>query len=159
VNEPFTDWKVTAQMLRMIVGWHFKDLFEIERKITCDQTEVPIRTALEWSRTPKTDGSQYAIRMQALQLGDFAMVGIGGELYNSLGRGLISASPVKDTVVINHNASLIDDAGYILDDDTLRRAAVAEAAPGKHMIPGGRSGCVPGTVGPSIEEHIRHMLG
>lgn len=56
----------------------------------------------------------YRIRLQALQLGDVALVGVGGELYSSLGKVLRDASPVGNTVVINHNASLIDDAGISL---------------------------------------------
>ena len=59
------------------------------------------------------------------------------QLYNSFGRRLREISCAAYTAVINHNASLIDDAGYILDDDALARTA--QDAPVPHMVPGGRA--------------------
>lgn len=157
VKETFESWKTTEMLLRMIVGWHYKDVSEAIEAITCDQSEVAIRSALEWSETPSnTDGVPYRIRMQALQLGKVALVGIGGELYNSLGKALKEASPAEVTAVINHNASLIDDAGYILDDDAIFRAS--QKAPTQHFIPGGKTRSKPGCVEESLQNHIRHML-
>lgn len=157
VKEVFPSWKTTDMLCRMIVGWHFKDIAETIEKITCDQEEADIRSALEWSETASRTEEPYRIRLQALQLGDVAFVGIGGELYNSFARGIQEASPAAHTVVINHNASIVDDAGYILDDDAIHRAYLE--APTQHFIPGGKTRSVPGTVAPSLAEHVRHMLG
>lgn len=157
VKEAFESWKTTEMLLRMIVGWHFKDISEAIESITCDQSEVSIHSALEWSETPSNTKEPYRIRMQALQLGKVALVGIGGELYNSLGMVLKKASPAEVTAVINHNASLIDDAGYILDDDAIFRAS--QKAPTQHFIPGGKTRSKPGFVAESIQKHIQHMLG
>ncbi len=156
VKEGFESWKTTQKLLNMIASWHYKDVRETLEKITCDRQEVPVQGVVEWSETPSVEEAPYRIRLQALQLGDVALVGVGGELYSSLGKVLREASPVGNTVVINHNASLIDDAGYILDDDTIYRAA--QDAPVPHFIPGGKTRSVPGVVADSLRSHIRHML-
>lgn len=157
VKESFASWETTDMLCRMIVGWHFKDIVQTIERITCEKEQAAISSALEWSETASRTGEPYRIRMQALRLGDVALVGIGGELYNSLAAVIQNASPATHTVIINHNASLIDDAGYILDDDAIARAYME--APTQHFIPGGKTRAVPGTVAPSLAEHIRHMLG
>ena len=156
VKESFESWKTTQKLLNMIVGWHYKDVAETIEKISCQDTDVEIRSALEWSETPSNDEEPYRIRMQALQLGKVAMVGIGGELYNSLGQVIQKASPAEKTIVINHNASIINDAGYILDDDAIFRAS--QIAPTHHFIPGGKTRSQAGYVAESLEKHIRNML-
>lgn len=154
VKEPFASWETTAQLLRMIVGWHFKDVCETLEKITWDDGTVSIRSALEWSETPSNDDTPYAIRMQLLKIGRVSLLGIGGELYNSLGQALREAG--EQVVVINHNASILNDAGYILDDDAIARAS--QDAPVPHFIPGGKTRSRPGFVKDSLEAHLKHML-
>ena len=156
VKEPITSWQVSAQQLRMIVGWHFKDVCDTLNKIQCAQTDVPLASALEWSETPSGGDAPYRIRLQALRVGEAALLGVGGELYNSFGRRLREISCAAYTAVINHNASLIDDAGYILDDDALARTA--QDAPVPHMVPGGRARSLPGQVGPSLERHTGSLM-
>lgn len=68
---------------------------------------------------------------------------------------------MKDTVVINHNVSLLHDSGYILDDEALARVHVK--APGLEracFVPGGnRAVNLPGTVKASLEKHTCEMFG
>ena len=156
VKESFDSWKISEMQLRMIVGWHYKDVIETLEKVDCNQENIDIRSSLEWSETPSNTEEPYRIRMQALQLGDVALVGIGGELYSSLGKVIREASPIKHTVIINHNASLVEDAGYILDDDAICRAS--SDAPTPHFVPGGKTRAKLGEVAPSLETHIRCML-
>ena len=156
VREQIHDWRMSLAQLRMIVGWHFKDVCETLRRIECRQEEAALDGIVEWSETPSNDETPYRIRMQGLRIGDAMLLGIGGELYNSFGRQLREASPAPFTAIINHNASIIDDAGYILDDDALRRAA--QEAPGEHFIPGGKARFQAGYVGPSLEKHMRDMV-
>ena len=148
VRELIHDVRVTEGQLRMIAGWHTRDIAALLDTVRCEREEAVIRGAIEWSETPSSEDTPYRIRMQALRVGDVLLLGIGGELYNSFGRQLREASPAPYTAVINHNASLIDDAGYILDDDAIARAR--QEAPTAHFIPGGRTRSVPGTVGPSL---------
>lgn len=155
VKEAIPDWHTTEMLLRMVVGWHYKDVMETLQRIQCQKTSVPIKAGVAWSETPSNTEEPYRIRMQLLQLDDISLVGIGGELYNSLGRLLKENSLTAQTVVINHNASILDDAGYILDDDTLFRAA--QDAPTPHFIPGGKSRAKAGFVGPSLVRHLRDL--
>lgn len=148
VKEGFDNWHTTEKMLRMIVGWHFKDVVETIEKIDCFQETVSMDAGVTWSETPSGTDEPYRIRIQLLQLGELALVGIGGELYNSLGLLMKEKSHAKQTVIINHNASIVDDAGYILDDDALVRAA--QDAPTPHFIPGGKSRAKVGMVGPDL---------
>ena len=150
VKEPIESWKTSLQQLNMIVGWHFKDICTTIDKIECNQETAELASALEWSETPSNDEDPYRIRVQAFRVGEAVLFGIGGELYNSFGRRLRDISRAKYTAFINHNASLIEDAGYILDDDTIARAK--QDAPVPHMIPGGRTKARPGCVGPSLEK-------
>jgi neutral ceramidase len=157
VMEAFESWKTTKKMLDMLVGWHYADVIRTVEKIGRLSAQVSIASALEWSETPLLDTAEpYRIRLHVLRLGEVALYGVGGELYSSFGRLVRQVSPLQHTVVINHEASLIDDAGYIFDDDALRRAA--QPAPIRHMVPGANRKVKPGCVGPSLEEHTRSLF-
>lgn len=155
VKEPILDWKVSAAQLRMIVGWHLHDILRTMDRIVCDREEAEIGSALTWSETPSITDDPYRIRVQALRIGDALLLGIGGELYNSFGKMLREESEAPYTAVINHTASLIDDAGYILDDDAILRAS--KEAPGDHFIPGGRVRFKPGYVGDSLRKCLQEL--
>ncbi len=58
-------------------------------------------------------------------------------------------------MIINHEASLINDAGYILDDETLAKAR--KDAPVRHFIPGQDSRSAAGTVAPSLLKHTESL--
>jgi len=155
VKEQIPDWKISEMQLRMLVGWHVKDICDTLRTVTCEDTAVPISSKIVWSETPSQTDEPYRIRVQALRLGRILLLGIGGELYSSFGKMLRDESPAEFTAVINHNASLIDDAGYILDDDAIARAA--QEAPTGHFIPGGNTRSVPGHVGPSLLKILKDI--
>lgn len=157
VKDPITSWETSVQQLNMLAAWHFKDVCDTFDKIICDRDTAVLGGALEWSETPSNDDAPYRIRLQALRVGEAALLGVGGELYSSFGRRIREMSPARYTAVINHNASLIEDAGYILDDDAIARAA--QDAPVPHMVPGGRTRAKPGCVGPSLEKHAASLLG
>ena len=148
-------------MLQVMAGRHTADIRRIVDGIRCEETEGPVGGTVAWSETPAENEDQtWKIRLQALRVGGTGFVGIGGELYTTLGRAIQEASPMKDTVVINHNASLLYDRGYILDDEALARVHVK--APGVdtgRWVPGGADAVnLPGTVQPSLERHTREMF-
>ena len=155
-KELIPDWRISEMQLRMLVGWHFQDICRTIGTISCNDTEAQIASCVAWSETPSRTEEPYRIRMQALKIGDAMLLGIGGELYSSFGKMLREESPAAFTAVINHNASLIDDAGYILDDDTLAR--VAQKADTPHFIPGGYTRSLPGYVGPDLKAKLREMI-
>lgn len=161
-EEKIHEYQGAVGMLKIMVGRHVEDVKNILRTLCCEETETALGGAVAWSETEtEGDNPSLRIRLQALRIGNLGFMGAGGELYTTLGRAVREASPMADTVVINHNASLLHDCGYVLDDAALARAHVK--APGIErgaFIPGGnRAVNIPGTVKPSLEKHSREMFG
>lgn len=165
------DAEAANAVMLSLAARHYADILEILRGIRCSADRIRISAAVALSETPtvrvrrrETGGYQvtgdadtpYRIRMHLLRLGDLALLGIGGELYGSLGKMLKDASPVKHTVILNHDASLIDDCGYVLDDETL--SCVRRAYPVPGMLPGAGSASKPGCVGPSLLAHMTGLM-
>lgn len=161
-EEKIHDAQAAQAMLKLMVGRHVADIKGVLRTLRCEAETAAVGGAVAWSETEtERDNPPWKIRLQALRIGDLGFMGIGGELYTSLGRAVREASPMADTVVINHNVSLLHDCGYILDDEALRHARVK--APGLEraaFVPGGRNAVnLPGTVRASLEKHTREMFG
>ncbi len=55
------------------------------------------------------------VRMELLILGDIAVIGVGAELYCSLGKKLKEASPFRKTFVVTH---IDNHVGYVLDEES-----------------------------------------
>ena len=93
----------------------------------------------------------YEVRMHLLKIGDLALIGASGELYSSLGTALKAASDAGETVIINHDCSLMVPSGYIFDDETLERDI-------RHSLPG-RKSCfmARGYIRPALEESCRRL--
>ena len=150
-------WFSTKKLLDMLVGWHFKDTLDAIRTIRCEETEGALKGAVEWSETPGDNAGEdvengtYRIRLHALRVGDTTIFGVGGEFYNYFGRLVKQLSPAKNTVVVNHDASLIHDASYIHDDESIDR--IAQQAPIFTMVPGGRPHTQKGYLEESIRKH------
>lgn len=74
------------------------------------------------------DGKEvnYDIPIQALRIGSVLLLGIGGELFTTLGQAVKAALPDVTTVIINHEKSLGSQAGYILDDATIECCRAAD---------------------------------
>ena len=161
-EERIHDAQAAFAMLQLMTGRHVADVKRILRSIRCGEAVGTVGGVVAWSETEtEGDNEPWKIRLQALRIGDIGLMGIGGELYTTLGQAIQKASPMKDTVVINHNVSLLHDSGYILDDDALKRAHVK--APGLEracFVPGGnRAVNLPGTVERSLVRHTREMFG
>ncbi len=80
------------------------------------------------------DQPPYEIRVHLVKLGNILVAGIAGELYSTYAFELKKAFPQYDVIVINHDGSLLGDAGYIMDDDTWDK--VAALKPGTPTVPG-----------------------
>ena len=161
-EEKIHDAQAAQAMLKIMAGRHVEDIKGVLRTLRCDTDAAAVGGSVAWSETEtEGDNPPWKIRLQALKLGDLGFMGIGGELYTTLGRAIRESSPMTDTVVINHNVSLLHDSGYILDDAALARVHVK--APGLEracFVPGGnRAVNLPGTVQASLEKHTKEMFG
>lgn len=167
----FPDYRVINELMLSLASRLYDDALNVVRNIDTFRDTASIGGAIEWSETPAYElesegpgksrivGSReapYRIRMHLLRIGEIALCGIGGELYNSFGRLIQQKSPLTNTVVINHEASLIDDAGYIQDDETIAR--VNRGGPVAPGIPGGMCCIQPGFVGDSLVKHTASLF-
>lgn len=142
-------------------------------EITEYSTNGDIGCTLEWSKTPSKipvlpvtpgepvkyrtgdDVPPYEIRLQALRIGDLGLIGIGGELYTSLGYKMLEAAPMENVVILTHDASLIKDAGYIFDDALVNFPNAFPSNPnGIHATPTP----LPGYIADSLAAHTKSMF-
>lgn len=155
-------------VLTMLAARHFADVMKVIRTIRCSTESAPIRGIIDWSLTPgrnvviRDDGTTeiitgdgvdpYEIRLHLFTLGDVALYGFSGELYSSLGLRIQEISPLKHTIIINHDASLMARSNYIFDDDTLGRDMPTR-------LPGySNTHILPGYVLASLEKHTVEMF-
>lgn len=162
--------------LKVLSGRHFADINETVRRIRCETERAKIGAACGWSKTEgrrvvkkgKEPGAPveiftgegvepYPIRVHPVVIGDVAFVGISGELYTTLGWEIQKVSPASHTCIINHEACLTVNSGYILDDATIARCK--DNLPG-HFIPGeGQSAILPGHVKDSLVALTKELMG
>lgn len=70
------------------------------------------------------DTEPYDVRLHLMKIGDVALLGVSGELYTTLALHLKEISPMRNTVIVTHDASHITRSGYIYDDDGIAREAL-----------------------------------
>lgn len=155
-------------VLTMLATRHFADVMKAVRNIVCTVESAPIAGMVDWSFTPgrnvvtRDDGTteiivgegvdSYDIRLHLVRLGEVALYGFSGELYSSLGRRIQEISPMENTIIINHDATLMARSNYIFDDKTL-------ACEVPTMLPGYRNThMLPGYVLESLEKHTLAMF-
>lgn len=119
-------------ILKMLTARHLADIKEVINSISCDEQEIPVRSVVRWSKTPSlkedalTGEKLYQVRLHLTRLGNCLFFGFSGELFSSLGKILKEMSPYKNTVIINHEASLMVNSGYIYDESTFEHCARKE---------------------------------
>lgn len=161
--------------VRVLTGRHFADIAAVVRQIKCNAAQADISAVLGWSLTPGRrivkhgegpdapvevftgkDVDPYPVRLHPVIIGDVALCGISGELYTTLGWAIQKASPAAHTCIINHDACLCANSGYILDDDTIARCE--NNRPG-HFIPGANeSSILPGYVAASLTALTKELF-
>lgn len=137
--------------------------------VHCSTEEASISAKTEWAVTQCAPGGfgvedpkwkDYEIRLHKLQIGELAFVGVDGELYTSLGHAIQEVSPVKNTVVVNHECSLLlNNPGYIMDDATQEKLAqFSGRGAQKGGIPGGGTFTRPGTVKAALKDATKRLF-
>lgn len=105
-------------------------------------TEIPERDLVEMEPDPD---NPVVMNMQMAVLGDIALVGIPAEIYCEIGRDIKEASPLANTVVIEHTDT--PGCGYILD-----------ASSAEHDVFQSFSSVIPGSSDELIVDGVLEMM-
>lgn len=112
---------IALSMLNTLTAHHFADIRRMVRQIENMRQEIKLSAGIKWAVTPgKTeDGNPvpYKVRVHKLQIGPVVLMGFSGEIYSGLGKELRFRSGEKNMILVNHDASLLYNAGYVYGDD------------------------------------------
>ncbi len=143
--------------LKNLSARQYADVCQVIRHLPSYKENTELHGRIDWIRIPSEDSegrpmdTPYEVRMHLLKIGDLALIGASGELYSSLGTALKAASDAGETIIINHDCSLMVPSGYIFDDETLERDI-------RRSLPG-RKSCfmARGYIRPALEESCRRL--
>ena len=108
-------------MLRVLAARHYADVVRVLDNINCNEETVPVCGMVQWAEMPSKGEQPYQIRVHLMKLGQIALWGVSGELYSSIGKVVAESLSGGTHLIVNHDASLIANTGYIYDDKTLER--------------------------------------
>lgn len=129
---PVQDFKMSVELRDRLAGRHLADIMEANKKIVCDVREASLGSSTRFIEVPEEDQSEdpwshSRIRLRLVTIGGMALMGVNGELFCTLGAIIKENAPTKDIAVINHDCSLmLDNPGYVFDDETNRLCAEAD---------------------------------
>lgn len=157
-------------ILNAMAGAQVAAIREVLAGVRCNAEVSGIRGSIAWARTAYADQgftrdnpeytNPYEIRIHLLQIGSLALLGVDGELYTSLGQAMKAASPLKDTFVINHECSLLqNNPGYIMDDAMMEKLRACDGRGSQRGgIPGGGICTRPGSVKAALEGAVAELF-
>lgn len=125
-------------MLKVLAARHYADVLRVLEGIVCSQENLSVTGMVEWAEMPSKGEEPYKIRTHLMRIGDLGMWGVSGELYSSIGKAVTQTLVGGEHLIMNHDASMITNTGYIYDDETLERDR-EETLPGRRnneILPG-----------------------
>ncbi|MGN0968905.1 MAG: hypothetical protein ACI4O3_06495 [Oscillospiraceae bacterium] len=125
-------------MLKVLAARHLADVLRVLEQISCGGEDMDVGGMVKWAEMPGKGEEPYKIRVHLTRIGDLGLWGVSGELYSSLGKAVTQALPGGPHFILNHDASLMTNTGYIYDDETLARDR-EETLPGRRnneILPG-----------------------
>lgn len=138
-------------MLKVLSTRHYADILRVLEQITCEDDTSTVDGAVKWLGLPSSGEEPYRIRVHMSRIGQLGIWGMSGELYSTLGKAITQALPGGTHLIMNHDASLITNSGYIFDDETFLRSENA-------MMPGRRNHeMLPGYVKEALLEATAEM--
>lgn len=108
-------------MLRVLAARHYADILRVLDQISCGNELMEVSGSVQWAEMPSKGEEPYQIRTHLMRIGDLGLWGVSGELYSSIGEAVTQTLPNGTHLIVNHDASLITNTGYIYDDETLAR--------------------------------------
>ena len=98
------------------------------RKIKDYSDKCEFSSEIRWAKTPGLDeNGEYKVFVHKLQIGEIILMGFGGELYSALGKEIQEKIGKKNLILINHDASLLYNSGYIYSDEVFELAEKYES--------------------------------
>lgn len=98
--------ETTTQGSLDVLTWlgkiHYFDTVQALRAIDEMKNDITIDWSYGATSIPSTKGGDYVIPMHVLRIGDIALAGFGGEMFNEIGVTAIQQSVMEDTLWVNH---------------------------------------------------------
>ncbi len=120
------DGAIPRSMLKTLTAHHFADIQKVIRRLGEQTAEVPLSAGAMWAEVPGRDDNMadmpFKIRVHKLGIGDVTLMGFSGELYSRLGKDIKEACGKENLILINHDASLLYNTGYVYSDDIFEMA-------------------------------------
>ncbi len=140
-----------CMILAVLAARHYADIQLVLENIHCSGNNIKLAGLAQWAEMPGKGDAPYRIRVHLMKLGDLALWGLSGELYSSIASAIQTSLPSGHHFIVNHDASLLANTGYIYDDKTLQRDP-------EGTLPGRRNNNIlPGYVQPALLELITKM--
>lgn len=115
------DPAIPRSMLKTLTAHHFADVQRTIRSLGNRVEDVPLTTGAIWAETPGRDEDghdiPYQVRIHRFGIGPVSLMGFSGELYSGLGKRIREASGTENLILINHDASMLYNSGYIYGDE------------------------------------------
>lgn len=77
------------------------DTVEAIKDIDTETSEADIAFQYGTTTIPASDGGDYSLALQVLRIGNIALVGFPGEMFNEIGVNAIESSPMENTLWVN----------------------------------------------------------
>ena len=146
---------IPLSMLHTLVAHLFADVKNTVRKVTDYSGEFDFSADTRWAKTPGFDeNGEYKVFVHKLQLGEIILMGFGGELYSALGKELQERMGQKHMILINHDASLLYNSGYIYSDEAFELAEKYEC----NIVGMNHTWMKPGYIADALLKCMKEML-
>ena len=152
------DGSIARSMLKTLTAHHFADVRRTVRKIQNTRQDIALSAGTNWAVTPGKDENgnpvPYKVRVHKIQIGPVVFMGFSGELYSGLGKELRQRSGEQNLILVNHDASLLYNTGYIYGDDIF---ALKEQYAGE-IVGMNHTWLQPGCIADALAECMEELL-
>ena len=147
---------IPLSMLHTLVAHLFADVKNTVRKINNYSDECELSSAIRWAKTPGLDeNGEYKVFVHKLRIGKIILMGFGGELYSVLGKEIQENVGVEHLILINHDASLLYNSGYIYSDEVFELAEKYES----NIVGMNHTWMKAGYISDELVKNIKEMIG
>lgn len=183
VLHPIPNVETPLMMLKLLSTRHYADILRTIKGIKQTDDNFELKFAADIASAPRCKVSKdengelvftedperlpYRIPLHLLKLGDVALIAVTGETFIDQGHVIQQASPMKNTLVVNHQGRTDGiSGGYILDDETFYKCMQAKTANADgftlkvdNFIPGVEGfSAMPGTVSEALRSTTEKLF-